>query len=147
MPPNGTDGDAAVGFAAPRTAPVLEAQELLGRFLHEGLDRILIAEPVAARDGVVGVLVEAVVGRDGAGGAALGGDGVAAHRVDLGDDGDTQPGIGLGDGDRGAQARAAAAHEHDVMRRGHVLGYSAEMSSSTSTWPSCRTILRLNVPS
>ena len=75
---------------------MLEAQELLGRFLHEGLDRILIAEPVAARDGVVRVLVETVVGRDGAGGAALRRDGVAAHRVHLGDHRDTQPGIRLG---------------------------------------------------
>ena len=88
MPPNGPHGDVPVGLAAPGTAPVLQAQQLLGRFLDEGLDRVLIAQPVAAGDGVVGVLVEAVVGRIDAGGAALGRDRVAAHRVHLGDDRD-----------------------------------------------------------
>ena len=99
---------------------MLEAQELLRRFLHEGLDRILIAEPVAARDSVVRVLVETVVDRDGAGGAALGRNGVAAHRVHLGDHRDTQPGIRLGNCYRGAQPRAATANEHDVVGRDHV---------------------------
>ena len=45
---------------------MLEAKELFGRFLHEGFDSILVAEPVTTRDGVVGVLVEAVVRCDGA---------------------------------------------------------------------------------
>ena len=54
-------GDAAVGLAAPRAAPVLQPEQLLGRFLDERLDRVLIGQPVAAGDGVVGVLVEAVV--------------------------------------------------------------------------------------
>ena len=41
---------------------MLELQQLLGRLVDEGLDRVLVAQPVAAGDGVVGVLVEAVVG-------------------------------------------------------------------------------------
>ena len=126
---------------------MLEAKELFGRFLHEGFDSILVAEPVTTRDGVVGVLVEAVVRRDGACRSSLGGDRVAPHRVHLGDDGDVQSGVGLGNGDRGAQPRATATDEHDIMRRRHVLGYSAEMSSSSITRPSCRTTRRLNVPS
>ena len=43
---------------------------------------------------------------------ALGGDGVAAGRVDLGDAGGLQP--GLDHADRGAQARAAGAHHQAV---------------------------------
>ena len=73
-------------------------------------------EPVAARDRVVGVLVEAVVGGDDAGRAALGRDRVAAHRIDLRDHRHVEPGVGLGDRDGGAQARAAAAHDQDVVR-------------------------------
>ena len=84
--PEGANGNPSVGLAAPRAAPVLQPQQLLRRFLDERLDGVLVAQPVAAGDRVVGVLVEAVVGRDRAGGAALGGDRVAPHRVDLRDD-------------------------------------------------------------
>ena len=58
--PEGTHGHVAVGLPAPGTAPVLEPQHLLGGLLHEGLHRVLVAEPVAAGDGVVGVRVQAV---------------------------------------------------------------------------------------
>ena len=43
-----TDGDPSIGFAAPRASPVLQSKKLLGRFLHERLDGILIAQPVTA---------------------------------------------------------------------------------------------------
>src|SRR5205823_1619152 len=120
------DGDAAVVFAAPGAAPVFELEQLLGGLLDEGLDGVLVAEPVAAGDGVVGVLVAAVVQGDDAGRPALGGDGVAAHRVDLGDDGDAQLRVGLGDGDGGTKPRAAAAHQHDVVRSNHRPGPRTE---------------------
>ena len=112
-------GDAAVRLAAPRAAPVLQPEQLLGGFLDEGLDGVLVAQPVAAGDGVVGVFVEAVVRADHGRGAALGRDRVAAHRVDLGDDGDAEPGVGLGDGDGRAQPGPAAADQDHVMGRGH----------------------------
>ena len=92
----GADGDVAVFLAAPGAAPVLELQEFLGRFFYEGFDGVLIAEPVAAGNGVVGVLVERVVGFDDAGGAAFGGDGVAPHGINLGDDGDFEVWIEFG---------------------------------------------------
>ena len=57
------DRDVPVGLPAPRAAPVLELQELARRLLDEGLDGVLVAEPVAARDGVVDVLLVAVVVR------------------------------------------------------------------------------------
>ena len=113
--PEGAHGNPPVGLAAPRAAPVFEAEELLARFLYEGLDRILIAQPIAARNGVVGVLVEAVVRTDDTRRSTFGGDGVAAHRVHLGHDGDVEARIGFRDGNRGAQPRAAAADQHYIV--------------------------------
>ena len=51
---------------------------------------------------------------------ALGGDGVAAHRIDLGDDRDVEPRISFGHGDRGPQALRVRVREHearDVLAR------------------------------
>ena len=81
----GTHGDMSVRFATPGTSPMLEPQHLFWRFPDEGLDCILIAEPVAARDGVAGMLVQAIIGLDDCGGTPFGRDRVAAHRVDLRD--------------------------------------------------------------
>ena len=58
-----------------------------GASCDERLDGVLVAQPVAAGDGVVDVLVEGVALGDHAGGTALGRHRVAAHRVDLRDDG------------------------------------------------------------
>ena len=126
------DGDAPVGLAAPRAAPVLESQQLLRGLLDEGLDGVLIAEPVAAGDGVVGVLVQAVVGGNHARGAAFGRDGVAAHRIDLHTTSHAEPGVGLGDGDRGAQTGPAASDEHDVVRGDHGGSRGGGVASSPS---------------
>ena len=109
--------DLAVVAPAPRAAPVLQPQQLLGDLVDEDLDAVLVAQPVAARDGVVGVLVERVVLGDYAGGAAFGGHGVAAHRVDLGDHRDAELGVDFGNGDRGAQRGAAATDQKNIMRR------------------------------
>ena len=62
MPPNGRTAMLAVRLAAPGTAPMLQAQQLLRGLLDERLHGVLVAQPIAAGDGVVGVLVEAVVG-------------------------------------------------------------------------------------
>src|SRR5262249_8201661 len=120
------DGDAAVGFAAPGAAPVFEAKQLFRGLLDEGLDGVLVAQPVAAGDGVIGVFVAAVIRRADAGRPPPGGDGVAAHRVDLGDDRDAELRVGLGDGDGGTKARAAATHQHDVVRSNHRPGPGTE---------------------
>ena len=63
------------------------------------LHRILITHPVTTGNGVVGMLIEAVIGLDDRGGAAFGRDRMAAHRVDLRDHGHRQFGIDLGDRD------------------------------------------------
>src|SRR5262245_31556972 len=115
----GPDCYAAVRLAAPRTAPVLQPEQFLGRFLDEHLDGILVAEPVAAGDSVIGVFVEGVVGTNNAGGAALGGDGVTPHRIDLGDDRDAESRVGFRNGDGRTQSCSTATYQHNVVRRSH----------------------------
>ena len=80
----------------------------------EVVDHVLVAEPVAAGDRVVEVVLEAVVGARDAGRAAFRRHGVAAHRHHLGDERDGQPRIVRGGGQRGAQPCAAAADHDDV---------------------------------
>ena len=72
-----------IGFAAPGTAPVLEPEQFPGGFGDERLDGLLVAQPVPAGDGIVGMLLEAVGRPDDSSRSALGRHGVAAHRVDL----------------------------------------------------------------
>ena len=104
-----------VGIAAPGAAPVLQLNHLADGFLDKNLNRVLIGKPVGARDGVLGVIIETVVGLDDGGGSSLGRDGVAPHRVNLGDNADRQPGVFLADGDGGPQAGTAAADDEDVV--------------------------------
>ena len=54
------NGDPAVRFPAPGAAPVLQLQHFGGSFLDEDLHGVLVAKPVAAGDGIVGVFVQAV---------------------------------------------------------------------------------------
>ena len=70
------DVDAAVVLAAPRTAPLLELDHLFGTVLDEIFDHVLFTEPVTAGDGVVEVVVQAVVGANDTRRAAFGHDGV-----------------------------------------------------------------------
>ena len=105
----GPYGNMTVRLATPGATPVLYARQLSRCFVNEQVDRILIAEPVSAGDGIVKMIIETVVALDYSGGAALGGNGVAAHRIDLGDQCDLQGWRSLGDRDRGAQAGTAGA--------------------------------------
>ena len=112
-----------------------------GASLHERLDRVLVAQPVAPGDRVVGVLVEGVALRDHPGRAALGRHGVAAHRVDLRHDGHVesrrrsrrwrwQP--------AGRRRRHRPGARRGRRLRGH---HSPRSSSSTSTLPWWSTIM------
>jgi hypothetical protein len=47
---------------------VLDARQLPGGFVYKQVDRILIAEPVAARDRIVEVVIETVIVLDDSGG-------------------------------------------------------------------------------
>ena len=128
-PPEWPDRDVAVGLAAPGTAPALEPDHLLRRLRHERLDGVLVAQPVSAADGVVGVRLQAILRLHDRGRPALGHNRVAAHRIDLGDDADAQVGIGLGNGDRCPQPRTPAADHQNVVGNG--------LHASPST-PRCR---------
>src|SRR3974390_1907278 len=108
--------DVAVRLAVPRTPPTLQLQQFLRSFSHEGFDGVLIAEPVAAGDSVVGVFVGAVVGLGDTGCGTFGRDRVAAHGVYLRHYADAELGIDLSDGDRRAQPRTASSHEKYVVR-------------------------------
>jgi UDP-N-acetylmuramoyl-L-alanyl-D-glutamate--2,6-diaminopimelate ligase len=63
---------------------------------HEVLDDVLVAQPVAAADGIVEVVVEAVVRADDTGRSAFRGHGVAAHGDDLRDERDTKARVTFG---------------------------------------------------
>src|SRR5207245_4998493 len=125
------------GVAAPRTPPVLESQQLSRGLVDERFDSVLVAKPVAAGDRVVRVLVEAVVFCYHPGGTTLGGDRVAAHGVDLGDDRDAQPRVRFCNFYGCPQPSTAAAYEHDVMEGGHDAAQASwsEECSSTRTLP------------
>ena len=108
--------DLAVFLAArERQAPVLQFVHGGRRVAAHVFDRVLVAEPVGALDGVVHVPAPVVLahvaerGRD----AALRRDGVRAGREHLGDAGGAQAGFGAAD--HGAQARAAGADHHHVV--------------------------------
>ncbi len=103
-------------------APVLELVDVARRFVAEDLDRVLVAEVVRALDGVERVLLGVVVRRVAKSGVdpTLGSAGVAAHGVDLGDDGHV--GAHVERLDRGAHTRAAATHDQHVVLRVHDFG-------------------------
>ena len=84
--------DLAVGPAAERHARMLELDDRRRSFADHIFDRVLVAEPVGALDGVVhvpGPVVRTHVAEAG-GDPALRGDGMAARREDLGDAGGLQ---------------------------------------------------------
>jgi hypothetical protein len=95
---------------------VLQPQQLLRSFFDEDFYGVLVGQPIAAGDGVVGVLVEAVVGADDSGGSSFGGDRVATHGVDFGNHRDTEVGIGFGDGDGGSQPGSATPDQENIVR-------------------------------
>ena len=75
--------DASIGLPAPGTAPMLKPHQLYRSLLHEGFHGVLIAQPIAAGDGVVGVFIQTVVRQMHTSRAAFSGYRVTAHRVDF----------------------------------------------------------------
>ena len=98
-PPERTNGHRAIRLPAPRASPVLQPQHLVRGFLDERFHRILVREPVGTRNGVVRMGIQAIASLDDRCRAAFRRDGVAAHRVDLGDHGNAEVGVRLGRGD------------------------------------------------
>jgi hypothetical protein len=113
------DIDAAIVLAAPRTAPVLQLGHLLRAVFDEILHRVLVAQPVAARDRVVKMIIKRVVAANHACRATLGRHGVAAHRHHLRYQRHRQLRVSLADRDGRAQSRTAAA-DHNNVRPDHL---------------------------
>jgi hypothetical protein len=102
---------------------MLHLDHLDRRFAHEGLDHVLVGKVVGALDRVEGVGLVAVLRSKNGRGAAFGRDRVAAHRVDLGDHRDLEPGIGLDHGYRCPDAGKPSADYQDVIAlKIHVAG-------------------------
>src|SRR5690606_17008661 len=121
VPAEAALADLALLVAAERDAVVLELDDGARRVLAQHLDRVLVAEVVRALDAVEhvpepGVLL-LVAQRSGD--AALGSAGVAAQRVELGDDGDVGPALAGVEGRH--QAGPAGPYDHDVVRKDHGL--------------------------
>ena len=119
-------------------AEVLELVDDVGCLAAHELDRVLVAEPVGALDGVVEVVVPVVLAHVAERGAdaALRGDGVRASREDLRQHGDVE--AGARELQRRAHPRAAGADDDDVeaARRdaGGVDGRSVHLYSLQRTW-------------
>src|SRR6266550_2475372 len=109
------DRDLAVRVPAPGAAPMLHLDDLDRSLAHECLDDLLVGKVVGAFDGVEGVRLERVLRAHHRRGAALGGHGVAAHRVNLGDHPDPYPGIGLDSSYRCPEAGEPSADYQDVI--------------------------------
>jgi hypothetical protein len=103
-------------------APVLELDDVAGRLAREQLDRVLVADVVRPLHRVERMGLRGVLGRvaERRVDTALGGSGVAARRVELGDDGDVRAGVVCLD--RGAHPCAAGSDDQDVVRRFHESG-------------------------
>jgi hypothetical protein len=133
----GAHVDMAVGRAAPRAAPVFELGHLFVAVGDEVLDHVLLAQPVAATDGVVEVILEAVASDSLTPPAAFGGDRVAAHR-----DRPSRPARSSGRGSDSPRrslraARAAAADDHYIclvistliLSRAAIAGHGQHLGS------------------
>jgi hypothetical protein len=83
------------------------------RFATHDFDGILIAEIQAALCRIVGMGFPRVILADGGIDSALRSDGMAPHRMDLGEQRDIEL---SGSGNRGSHPRKAGAHDKDVMR-------------------------------
>ena len=134
--------DVAIGLAAPWTAPMLELHHLARAMLDEIFDDVLFAQPVAAGDRVIEMVVEAVMGLHHAGRAAFRRHRVAAHRIDLRDQRDGQIRGGLGGGDRGPQAGTASTEDQDISIK-MLHGASDQRRKSRIGTPTTRKIRRL----
>ncbi len=108
-------GDVSIRIAAPGAAPVFQPEQFLGRLLDENLDGVLIAQPIAARDRVVSMLVESVPRLDDTSSASLGRNRMAAHGIDLRDNCHAEFGTDLGNSDSRSEACPASTDEQNVV--------------------------------
>jgi hypothetical protein len=129
--------DVTVVLAVPGAAPVLELHHLLGAMGHEVVDDVLLAEPVAAGHRIVEMILPTVVGQRDRRGAAFGRHGVAAHRINLGDERNPKRGIGLRRCDRRAQTCATRTNDRDVRVEDFHCAYPPGVADAQHHGPAC----------
>ena len=113
----GTNGHPPIGFPAPGATPVLQLKHFTRSLVDEKFHGILVAHPVSAGDGVIGVFVQAVAFLDDGSSPAFRRHGMAPHGIDLGDHRHAQIGVNLGNGNGGSQACSSTTHQQHVMGR------------------------------
>ena len=132
----------AVGVAVKRHAEVFEFVHDLRCFAAHEFDRILVAEPVGALDGVVEVVVPVVVAHvaQRSTDAALGCHGVRTGGEHFGEHGDLQ--AGARELQRRAHARATGSDDDDVKLAfgeiggcGHEVRFSKELEQPSPSRP------------
>jgi hypothetical protein len=84
------------------------------RLRDEGLDHVLLAQPVAASHGIVEVRLQTVVRLRHCGGTPFGRHGMAAHGVDLGNQRNAQGRVGLGDRNGSAQSTTTSTDDGNI---------------------------------
>ncbi len=135
----GARAELAVLVAVEDDAHALQGEHLGAGLGAEHLDGVLVAQVVAALDRVEGVVLPGVVLVHGGVDTALGGVGVAADRMDLGDDRDVGA-LRLG-GDSGAHAGKPGADYQDIVL---IDGHFRDLPSTSSgkpmrpPWPGAR---------
>ena len=107
----------AVGEPAEGAAPVLHLVDDRRRLLAHDLRGVLIGQVIAPLDRVEGVLLPGVVAAVGVVGqrrvdAALGGDGMGAGRIDLGNESHVEP---VAQTDSRPKPRQTAADDEDIV--------------------------------
>ncbi|SSM09662.1 Uncharacterised protein [Klebsiella pneumoniae] len=108
------DVDAAVGAAAPWASPLLQLGHFRRAVMNKIVDDILLAQPVASRDGVVKMVLKAIVILGNGCGSPFCSDRMAAHRIDFRNQGDFSVGVGLSGGDSGTKACPAGANYGEI---------------------------------
>ncbi len=113
----GALGDGAVGKPAEGAAPVLHLVDDRRRLLAHDLRGILVGQIIASLDRVEGVLFPGVVPAVGVVGegrvdAALGGDGMGAGRIDLGNESHVEL---VAETDSRPKPRQTAADDEDIV--------------------------------
>lgn len=82
--------------------------------MNKIVDDILLAQPVASRDGVVKMVLKAIVILGNGCGSPFCSDRMAAHRIDFRNQGDFSVGVGLSGGDSGTKACPAGANYGEI---------------------------------
>src|SRR5262245_10886928 len=121
----------AVRIATPGTSPVFKLDEFSRSFLHKSFNGVLIGYKVGSKNSVLRVKVEAIILAKHRRGSSLGGNRVASHGINFGNQSDRQFARHFRRRNRCAQTSATAANNNNVMSKHFGLYYPLACSMST----------------